>query len=139
MNRGGRNDGIGFEIILMRDGTSVLVQSSAQGRTDVSYLTLDWREGSTLKIRTLYLPLLFTTTARWRWPKASQVVERILAIAPAWLVARIQGGQVDFWWKGDTTFLESLSTATPTGKCMDARRNTAHYVRRSCVGDHKAA
>ena len=46
--------------------------------------------------------LVFTNTALRRWPEASRAAERMRAMAPASLVAKIQSGYVDFWWKGDT-------------------------------------
>src|SRR5437016_5117446 len=52
--------------------------------------------------------VLFTNTAVRRWPEASRVAERFRAMAPASLVAKIQSGYVDFWWKGNTALLKSL-------------------------------
>jgi tetratricopeptide (TPR) repeat protein len=37
------------------------------------------------------------------------------AMAPASLVAKIQSGYVDFWWKGDTRLLKSLLSQVPEG------------------------
>src|SRR5256885_17237391 len=41
------------------------------------------------------------------------------AIAPASLVAKIQSGYVDFWWKGDTRSLKSLLGQVPAGTDPD--------------------
>ena len=57
--------------------------------------------------------VLFTNTAMRRWPEASRVAERFRAMAPASLVAKIQSGYVDFWWKGDTALLKSLLNGIP--------------------------
>jgi TolB-like protein/Flp pilus assembly protein TadD len=53
--------------------------------------------------------LLFTNTALRRWPEAARLVERMRMLAPASLVAKAQSGYVDFWWKGDTRLLKSLT------------------------------
>src|SRR5204862_7535522 len=59
--------------------------------------------------------LFFTLTAMRRWPEAAKWGERMRAIAPASLVAKIQSGYVDFWWKGDTRLLKSLLDQLPAG------------------------
>jgi len=43
------------------------------------------------------------------------VGERLPAMAPASLVAKIQSGYVDFWWKGDTRLMKSLLDQLPAG------------------------
>jgi serine/threonine-protein kinase len=63
--------------------------------------------------------LVFTNTAMRRWPEAARWAERMRAMAPASLVAKIQTGYVDFWWKGDTHSLKSLLTQVPTGTDPD--------------------
>lgn len=59
--------------------------------------------------------LLFTNTAMRRWPEAARAAERMRAMAPASLVAKIQSGYVDFWWKGNTHLLKSLLNEIPAG------------------------
>jgi serine/threonine-protein kinase len=59
--------------------------------------------------------LLFTQTALRHWPEAARAAERMRAMAPASLVAKIQSGYVDFWWKGDTHLLKSLLNEIPVG------------------------
>jgi TolB-like protein/class 3 adenylate cyclase/Flp pilus assembly protein TadD len=59
--------------------------------------------------------LVFTNTALRRWPEAARWAERLRAMAPASLVAKIQSGYVDFWWKGDTRLLKSLLSQVPPG------------------------
>ncbi len=63
--------------------------------------------------------LFFTLTAMRRWPEAAKWGERMRAIAPASLVAKIQSGYVDFWWKGDTRLLKSLLSQVPAGTDPD--------------------
>jgi TolB-like protein/Tfp pilus assembly protein PilF/class 3 adenylate cyclase len=59
--------------------------------------------------------LVFTNTAMRRWPEAARWAERLRAMAPASLVAKIQSGYVDFWWKGDTHLMKSLLDQVPAG------------------------
>src|SRR6266700_2453489 len=59
--------------------------------------------------------LLFTNAAMRRWPEAARWAERLRALAPASLVAKIQSGYVDFSWKGDTRLLKSLLSEVPAG------------------------
>jgi TolB-like protein/class 3 adenylate cyclase/Tfp pilus assembly protein PilF len=59
--------------------------------------------------------LLFTNTALRRWPEAARWAQRMRSMAPASLVAKIQSGYVDFWWKGDTALLKSLLSRVPPG------------------------
>src|SRR5205814_7491099 len=63
--------------------------------------------------------LLFTNTALRRWPEAARLVERMRALAPASLVAKVQSGYVDFWWKGDTRLLKSMLSQVPAGTDPD--------------------
>jgi TolB-like protein/class 3 adenylate cyclase/Tfp pilus assembly protein PilF len=59
--------------------------------------------------------LVFTNTAMRRWLEAANWAERLRAMAPASLVAKIQSGYVDFWWKGDRHLMKSLLDQLPTG------------------------
>lgn len=59
--------------------------------------------------------VLFTNTALRRWAEAASWAEKMRAMAPASLVAKIQSGYVDFWWKGDTHLLKSLLGQVPAG------------------------
>jgi TolB-like protein/Tfp pilus assembly protein PilF len=63
--------------------------------------------------------LVFTNTALRRWPEASRAAERMRSMAPASLVAKIQSGYIDFWWKGDTHLLKSLLDQVPEGMDPD--------------------
>jgi TolB-like protein/class 3 adenylate cyclase/Tfp pilus assembly protein PilF len=63
--------------------------------------------------------LVFTNTAMRRWPEAARWAERMRAMAPASLVAKIQSGYVDFWWKGDTRSLKSILSEVPEGTDPD--------------------
>jgi TolB-like protein/class 3 adenylate cyclase/Tfp pilus assembly protein PilF len=59
--------------------------------------------------------LIFTNTSMRRWSEAAQWAKRLRTMAPASLVAKIQSGYVDFWWKGDTRLLKSLLSEVPAG------------------------
>jgi TolB-like protein/Tfp pilus assembly protein PilF len=59
--------------------------------------------------------LLFTYTSMRRWADAAHEAGRMRAMAPASLVAKIQSGYVDFWWKGDTGQLKALLAEIPAG------------------------
>jgi TolB-like protein/Tfp pilus assembly protein PilF len=63
--------------------------------------------------------LVFTNTALRRWPDASRWATQMRAMAPASLVAKIQSGYVDFWWKGDTRLLKSMLNQVPVGTDPD--------------------
>jgi TolB-like protein/Flp pilus assembly protein TadD len=58
--------------------------------------------------------VLFTNTALRHWPEAAGWAQKMRTMAPASLVAKIQSGYVDFWWKGDTHLLKSLLSEIPT-------------------------
>ena len=59
--------------------------------------------------------LIFTNTAMRRWPEAARLVEQLRAMAPTSIVAKIQRGYVEFWWKGDTSLMKSLLNQVPPG------------------------
>ena len=63
--------------------------------------------------------LVFTQTALRRWPEAARGAERMRGMAPASLVAKIQSGYIDFWWKEDTKLLKSLADQVPAGTDPD--------------------
>jgi TolB-like protein/cytochrome c-type biogenesis protein CcmH/NrfG len=57
--------------------------------------------------------VLFTNTAMRRWEDAAVWAQKMRAMAPASLVAKIQSGYVDFWRKGDTRLLRSMLSQVP--------------------------
>jgi serine/threonine-protein kinase len=59
--------------------------------------------------------LIFTNTAMRCWREGARWVEQLRAMAPASIVAKIQKGYVEFWWKGDTGLLKSLLNQVPPG------------------------
>ena len=71
--------------------------------------------------------LLFTNTSMRRWPEAARWGERMRAMAPASLVAKVQSGYVDFWWKGDTQLLKSLADKVPAGIDPDGVVTSARW------------
>ncbi|PYL67078.1 MAG: hypothetical protein DMF28_09965, partial [Verrucomicrobia bacterium] len=71
--------------------------------------------------------LVFTNTSMRRWPEAARWGERMRAMAPASLVAKVQSGYVDFWWKGDTQLLKSLVDKVPAGIDPDGVVTSARW------------
>jgi TolB-like protein/Flp pilus assembly protein TadD/class 3 adenylate cyclase len=71
--------------------------------------------------------VLFTNTAMRRWAEAARWGERMRAMAPASLVAKVQSGYVDFWWKGDTGLLKSLLSQIPAGTDPDGVITSARW------------
>ena len=63
--------------------------------------------------------IVFTNTALRHWPEAARWAEKMRKMAPASLVAKIQSGYVDFWWKGDARPLKSLLNDVPAGTDPD--------------------
>lgn len=59
--------------------------------------------------------LVFTNTALRRWPEAARAADHLRVMAPDSVVAKVQRGYVDFWWKGTTTELKSQLAQIPIG------------------------
>src|SRR5438876_4107171 len=83
--------------------------------------------------------LIFTNTAMRRWPAAARWGERMRAMAPASLVAKIQSGYVDFWWKGDTQLLKSFLTQVPPGVDPDGGVTSVRWEVAMLDRDYAAA
>jgi TolB-like protein/Flp pilus assembly protein TadD len=71
--------------------------------------------------------LVFTNTALRRWPEAARWAEKMRTMAPASLVAKLQSGYVDFWWKGDTHLLKSLLSQVPPGVDPDGSTTSCRW------------
>jgi TolB-like protein/class 3 adenylate cyclase/Tfp pilus assembly protein PilF len=83
--------------------------------------------------------LVFTNTAMRRWPESARWAERLRAMAPASLVAKIQSGYVGFWWKGDTGLLKSLLSEVPAGVDPDGIVTSCRWDVAMMDRDHAAA
>ena len=83
--------------------------------------------------------IVFVNTALRRWPAASIAAERMRAMAPASLVAKIQTGYIDFWWKGDTQLLKSLLGEVPAGIDPDGVVTTCRWEAAMIERDYAAA
>ncbi len=83
--------------------------------------------------------LVFTYTALRRWPESGRGAERMRALAPASLVAKIQSGYIDFWWKGDTHLLKSLLAQIPAGVDPDGVMTTCRWDVAMIERDYMAA
>jgi len=83
--------------------------------------------------------LLYTNTAMRRWPEAARWAEKMRAMVPASLVAKIQSGYVDFWWKGATQPLKSLLDQVPAGLDPDGTVTSARWDVAMLRRDYSAA
>jgi TolB-like protein/Tfp pilus assembly protein PilF len=83
--------------------------------------------------------LIFTNTAMRRWPEAARWVEQLRAIAPASIIAKIQRGYVEFWWKGDTGLLKSLLNQVPPGVDPDGSVTSVRWDVAMLDRDYAAA
>jgi TolB-like protein/Tfp pilus assembly protein PilF len=83
--------------------------------------------------------LIFTNTAMRRWPQAARLVEQLNAMAPISIVAKIQRGYVEFWWKGDTGLLKSLLNQLPAGVDPDGGVTAARWEVAMLDRDYTAA
>jgi TolB-like protein/Flp pilus assembly protein TadD len=71
--------------------------------------------------------LVFTHTAMRRWEGAAAWAQKMRAMAPASLVAKIQSGYVEFWWKGDTQSLKSMLSRVPAGTDPDGSITSSRW------------
>jgi len=83
--------------------------------------------------------LLQTDTAMRRWKDAARWAQRWRTLAPDSLVAKIQSGYVDFWWKGDTQLLKSVVDQIPAGIDPDAIVTAARWDAAMLRRDYSAA
>jgi TolB-like protein/Tfp pilus assembly protein PilF len=83
--------------------------------------------------------VLITNTAMRRWPEASRAAERMRTMAPASLVAKIQRGYIDFWWKGETGLLKSLLSQVPAGVDPDGTMTSCLWDVAMIERDYAAA
>ena len=83
--------------------------------------------------------LVFTNTAMRRWPEAARWAEKMRAMAPTSLVAKIQSGYVNFWWKGDTSALKSLLSEVPEGVDPDGEITSCRWDVAMIERDYAAA
>jgi TolB-like protein/Flp pilus assembly protein TadD len=83
--------------------------------------------------------LVFTNTALRRWPEASRWAAQMRAMAPASLVAKIQSGYVDFWWKGNTALLKSLLSEVPAETDPDGSISSVRWDVAMIERDFEAA
>jgi len=71
--------------------------------------------------------VLFTNTALRYWAEAAGWAQKMRAMAPASLVAKMQSGYVDFWWKGDTHLLKSLLSEVPADTDPDGEITSCRW------------
>jgi serine/threonine-protein kinase len=73
------------------------------------------------------LEVMQTETAMRRWEDAARWADRLRIMAPTSVVAKIQRGYIDFWWKGDTHLLKSLASQVPAGFDPDGAVTAARW------------
>jgi tetratricopeptide (TPR) repeat protein len=83
--------------------------------------------------------LIFINTALRRWPEAALWAERMRVMVPGSIVAKIQSGYVDFWWKGDTQLLKSLLESVPAGSDPDGSVTACRWEVAMLQRDYSAA
>jgi TolB-like protein/Tfp pilus assembly protein PilF len=83
--------------------------------------------------------LLQTDTAMRRWKDAARWAQRWRTLAPDSLVAKIQSGYVDFWWKGDTQPLKSVVDQIAAGIDPDGVVTAARWDVAMLRRDYSAA
>src|SRR6266478_5269002 len=83
--------------------------------------------------------LMLTNTSMRRWPEAAHWVQRWRAMAPGSLVAKIQSGYIDFWWKGETQLLKSLVDQVPPDNDPDGVITAARWDVAMMGRDYPAA
>jgi serine/threonine-protein kinase len=83
--------------------------------------------------------VLFTNTAMRRWPEAARWGERMRAMAPASLIAKVQSGYIDFWSKEDTALLKSLLDQVPAGVDPDGAVTACRWEVAMLRRDYSAA
>lgn len=68
--------------------------------------------------------VMLTCTAMRLWPEAAEAAARLREIAPDSVVARIQSGYIEFWWKGTTAAMHTQLaqiTTDPDGVATSCR------------------
>jgi TolB-like protein/Tfp pilus assembly protein PilF len=83
--------------------------------------------------------LMQTETSMRRWEDAARYADRLRVMVPTSLVAKIQRGYIDFWWKGDTHLLKSLVSQVPAGFDPDGIVTSARWEVAMLQRDYAAA
>jgi TolB-like protein/Tfp pilus assembly protein PilF len=83
--------------------------------------------------------IVFVNDALRRWPEASRAAEHMRAMAATSLVAKIQSGYVDFWWKGDTHLLKVLLKDVPADVDPDGVMTACRWEVAMIERDYPAA
>jgi TolB-like protein/Tfp pilus assembly protein PilF len=85
------------------------------------------------------LELMQTETSMRRWEDAARWADRLRVMVPTSVVAKIQRGYIDFWWKGDTHLLKSLVGQVPVGFDPDGLVTAARWEAAMLQRDYAAA
>jgi TolB-like protein/Tfp pilus assembly protein PilF len=71
--------------------------------------------------------LLITCTAMRKWPDAAHAAARLRAIAPDSVVAKVQTGYIDFWWKGTTATMHAQLALIPAESDPDGVATSSRW------------
>ena len=119
-------------------GAYVAAIRRRQGRWEESIATYERMEKLDPQNPNVLRNLVFTNTSMRRWPQAAQAAARFRAVAPDSVVAKIQSGYVEFWWKGDVDPLRRWLDEIPLGDDPDglvtATRWDAAMLKRDFAG-----
>ena len=110
-----------------------------QGKWDESLAEYEWVEKVDPQNPNTVRELIYTNTAMRRWPEAARWAERLRAMAPASLIAKIQSGYLDFWWKGDTHLLKFLLSEVPADVDPDGAVTSCRWDVAMIEQDYPAA
>src|SRR5450432_4169189 len=62
-----------------------------------------------------------------RWPEGARAAARLCALAPDSVVAKIQSGYIQFWWKGETATLHAQLAQIPAPNDPDGVATAARW------------
>jgi TolB-like protein/Flp pilus assembly protein TadD len=83
--------------------------------------------------------LLITSTAMRDWAGGARAAARWRAIAPDSVVAKIQTGYVDFWWKGTTTVMHNQLAQIPESNDPDGIATACRWEAAMLDGNYAEA
>ncbi len=123
-------------------GLIVAAIARRSGRWDEAIATFQKMESIDPKNPNVVRNLLYTYGALRNWPEASRAAERLSALAPASIGARMQGAYIDYFWKGSTAALETFlggirANVDPDGAVTAARWDVC-MIKRDFAGAEAA-
>ena len=83
--------------------------------------------------------VLTTCTSMRKWGEAARAATRLRAIAPDSVVAKIQTGYIEFWWKGSTAVMHTQLAQIPAGSDPDGVATSCRWEAAMLDGAYAAA